>query len=119
MLKGTLNPIQKSPKSTPIVKQTIAHDLEGIVISLGQNQHVSIMCNGSNDRVSNKMFGNITENLLNRNDTEAMKTFFLDMPIVNIGNAEHLFDVLDKRVASGQILWANAVSFVSNNCTVA
>ena len=46
------------------------------------------------------------------------KSFFLDMQVVNIGNAENMFIALVKCLISRQNPLSNVVSFVSDNCSV-
>ena len=84
----------KCTKCTQIIKRAIAPSLEDKVVQMCKKQPFSILCNESNDRGAEKCFA-ILVRVFDEISKKA-RTFFLDMPIVNIGTGENLFNVLDK-----------------------
>ncbi|CAC5376949.1 unnamed protein product [Mytilus coruscus] len=103
-------------KTNQIVKRAISVENSKVVEENCKTQPFTIMCNESNDRGNDKLFVILVryfDSILG--DTV---TRFLDMPIVNIGNAQNLFDALDNTFEEKQIPWKNVFGFMSDNCSV-
>ena len=49
---------------------------------------------------------------------ESVITRFLDMPIVNIANADTLFDALNECLIFRGLSWSNVMGYMSDNCNL-
>ena len=80
-------------KCTQIVKRAIAPAIESTVVELCKNHHFSVLCDESTDRGSDKCFVILVRAY--KESSKEVRTFFLDMPVVNQGNAENLLNAMD------------------------
>ena len=101
----------KKTKCTQIVKQALAPDFFKKVEDQCKNQPFSILVDESNDRGTQKCLAVMVRIF----EGESVITRFLDMPIVNIANADTLFDALSECLISRGLSWSNVMGYTSEN----
>ena len=79
-----------------------------------KNQPFSILVDESNDRGTQKCLAVMVRIF----EGESVITRFLDMPIVNIANADTLFDALSECLISRGLSWSNVMRYMSDNCNL-
>ena len=101
-------------KTTAIIKEALApHFLQKTKQNMAS--HFSIMMNESNDKTDKSCII-----LVPVFDSELGNTCtrFLDMPIVNIGTAQNLFDTLKLSFSKNGLDFSKAVAFMSDTTNV-
>ena len=103
-------------KTTRIVKDAIAPELELTVISLCKTSKFSLMIDESNNKGCDKDLV-ILVRLFDKELGRAV-TRFVDMPVCNDGTAEGIFAAVNKVFEQKNIPWSNVMAFASDNCSV-
>ncbi|XP_052212161.1 uncharacterized protein LOC127831212 [Dreissena polymorpha] len=106
----------KRTKATNIVTKVLAPEAEKKVTHLCRSQKFSILMDESNDRGDS----NYVAILVRTYDKDVLQvnTFFLAMPICNVGNGENLFMCLQEVFTANNIPWENVVGYSSDNAAV-
>ena len=100
-------------KTTAIVKEALAPHFHTKTIE-SMSQPFSIMMDESNDKTNKSCM------LVRILDQEIgdVRTRFLHMPIVDVGNAANLFDALKSSLSNNGLDFTNAISFMSDTTNV-
>ena len=98
-------------KMAAIVSEAFApHYKQPIISNLSTNQF-SILMDESNDSTDNSC-------IILDNEVGKVRTRFLDMPVINIGTAENIFEALKQSLESYNLDFNNAVAFMSDTASV-
>ena len=101
-------------KKTATVKEALVPHFHTKTIE-SMSQPFSIMMDESNDKTNKSCI--ILVRILDQ-EIGNVRTRFLDMPIVNVGNAANLFDALKSSLSNNGLDFTNSISFMKDTINI-
>ena len=103
-------------KTQAIIKNALAHALNGNVINACASSPFTILCDGGNDQDVRKYFA-IMIRFWDESAYSAILQF-LAMPVCNVATAQAMFDALSKELECHKIPWSNVIGYTSDTASV-